>query len=94
MNTKRVGSISYDMNTVLGRGSFSFVYRGSLELNQSNESSLNDRPLAVAVKRLQYNQQESNVIQREIQLMQIGCDHPNILRYICTEKDDYFVYNK
>ena len=92
MNTKRVGNVSYDPNAVLGRGSFSLVYRGSLELNHNNEC--NDRPLEVAVKRLQYSQQEANVIRREIKLMQEFSDHSNILRYICTEKNDDFVYNK
>jgi len=95
MNTKRVGKIIYDPNKMLGRGSFSLVYSGILELNHNNESRINERPLAVAVKRLQYNtQQEANAIQREIELMQKTSDHPNILRYICTEKNIDFVYIK
>lgn len=96
MKTKQVGKISYDMNTVLGRGSFSLVYSGFLEPNHNNESNLNnDRPLEVAVKRLQYSsQQEANAIQREIELMQTAGDHPNILRYICTEENYDFVYTK
>jgi len=95
IDTKRVEKISYDPNTVLGKGSFSYVYRGILELNHNNESRINERPLAVAVKRLQYStQKEANAIQREIELMQKACDHPNILRYICTEKNIDFVYIK
>ena len=84
MAMKRVGNLSYDMKTVHGRGRFSTVFHGSLEINNGTSK-------AVAVKRIQNSEPEAPFIQREVELMQKVSDHPNILLYICTEIDDYFV---
>ena len=82
MTTKQVSELlSYDEGVVLGRGSFSFVYLGFLK----------DNSKTVAVKRIQNSEPEAPFIQREVELMQKVSDHPNILLYICTEIDDYFV---
>jgi len=81
MTAKQVSPLlSYDEGVILGRGSFSFVYLGFLK----------DNSKTVAVKRIQNSESETHSIRREVELMQRADDHPNILRYICTEKDDYF----
>jgi len=52
--------------------------------------SLKDNSKTVAVKRIQNSESETHSIQWEVELMQRADGHLNILRYICTEKDDYF----
>ncbi len=81
MTAKQVSPLlSYDEGVILGRGSFSFVYLGFLK----------DNSKTVAVKRIQNSESETHSIQWEVELMQRADGHLNILRYICTEKDDYF----
>jgi len=80
MTTKKVGErLSYDQKAILGRGTFGTVFNGFLEI------------LAVAVKRIQNSEPEAPFIHREVELMQKAKDHPNILRYICTERDNKFM---
>ncbi len=86
MTTKKVSRfLSYNEDIKLGRGSFSYVYQGILENDDGSSSK------TVAVKRILNSEQDSPFVQREVELMQMAGDHPNILRYICTEKDEYFV---
>lgn len=86
MALKTVGNLSYDTNadTILGKGSFGTVFPGTM-LETSGSCQ------AVAVKRMLNSEPEAVGIQREVELMKVVSDHPNILRYICTETDDYFV---
>ena len=91
---KKVGDkLSYDPKTILGRGSFGIVFKGLLESKMGiNSNSRGSIKTAVAVKRFQNSEIEAISLQREVLLMQRAGDHPNILRYICTEKDDDFMY--
>jgi len=86
MTTKTVGNLSYETNanTVLGKGTFGTVFSGTLLKDDGSYQS-------VAVKRILNSEPDANDIQREVELMKMVNDHPNILRYICTETDDYFV---
>lgn len=95
MAMKKVGDqLSYDPKNILGRGSFGIVFKGHLESKMGNNrnSSRGSDKRAVAVKRFQNSEIEAIALQREVVLMQRAGDHPNILRYICTEKDDDFMY--
>ncbi len=75
-----VGNLVYDTSKKLGDGSF-----GTLVFNGFHR----DEVKPVAVKRVQRLsiRTESNILQREVELMQKASDHSNILRYICTEMD-------
>jgi len=86
MTTTKVSQLlSYDKGIKLGQGSFSLVYQGLLKSNHGSSR-------AVAVKRFQIDELSSaDAFQQEVKHMQRGGDHPNILRYIRTEKDDNFV---
>ncbi len=86
MTKKRVGKLTYETNTnsILGRGSFGTVFPGFLEIKGSSHQP-------VAVKRILNSELEAPFIQREVELMKKVSDHPNILRYICTEKDVDFL---
>lgn len=47
-----------------------------------------------AVKRFQRVQlKEEETVKKEAELLLAASDHPNILRYFCTEMDDNFMYN-
>ena len=84
MTTKTVGNLSYETNAnaVLGKGTFGTVFSGTL---------LKDDGSYQSVKRILNSEPDANDIQREVELMKMVNDHTNILRYICTETDDYFV---
>nr|DBA19328.1 TPA: hypothetical protein GDO54_015184 [Pyxicephalus adspersus] len=75
----QVGKISFFTKEVLGRGAGgTFVFRGRFD----------DRP--VAVKRIL---PESFVLaDREVQLLRESDEHPNVIRYFCTESDKLFYY--
>ena len=92
MTMKKVGGfLSYDMKTILGRGTFGIVFKGSFEIDSYSRDTKEPSSTAVAVKRIQNPEPEAPSIQREVELMKRAGDHPNILRYICTEKDDKFL---
>lgn len=92
MAMTRVGKLSYDPKKIIGRGSMGTVVFQGFHHSPSND----DKVTSVAVKRvlksglLNDNGDESS-IEREVELMQRISDHPNILRYICTEKNDDFL---
>ncbi len=93
MTTKVGRKLSYDQKTILGRGTFGIVFRGFLKINSSKKSSgsRGSYELRVAVKRFQNSEHEAPLIQREVEIMQRGGDHPNILHYIYTEKNNDFM---
>ncbi len=72
--------LSYDPENVIGRGSFGIVYKG-LYLNKQ-----------VAVKRIQRSHGVDESVLQEVEFMMKAEAHPNSLRYICTHKDDNYVY--
>ena len=81
----KVGKLSYDSSKHFGNGAFGFVFAGYFGRKK------------VAVKRIQKQHVDTNhtsLMPLEAELMQAADDHPNILRYICTEQDANFVYVK
>lgn len=77
--TVKIGKISYDPSYKLGHGcSGTFVYKGTFE----------NRP--VAVKRLL--PECYTLADREVDLLRDADQHPNVLRYFCTEADSQFRY--
>ena len=84
MTRKKVRNLTYETSSILGRGSFGTVFSGFLEIKGSHNQS-------VAVKCVLNSDLEAPFIQREVDLMKKVSDHPNILRYICTEKDVDFL---
>ncbi len=81
---RKVGEkLRCDQKRSIGNGRFGFVFYGLFE----------DTKL-VAVKRFQRVQiiDDEEKIKREAQLLLKASDHPNILRYFCTEMNDDFMY--
>ncbi|XP_068100352.1 serine/threonine-protein kinase/endoribonuclease IRE2 [Hyperolius riggenbachi] len=74
-----VGKISFYPKEVLGRGAGgTFVFRGQFDGR------------AVAVKRIL---PDSFILaDREVQLLRESDEHPNVIRYFCTESDKLFYY--
>lgn len=95
---KTVGKLSYDHTKILGKGSKgTFVFGGFYEnptiigiaVDDDNKSKKQ-----VAIKRIQRTDFSGNddiFTNHEVVLMQKAGDHPNILRYIWSEKDDIFM---
>uniref|UniRef100_A0A4W3IRL5 Serine/threonine-protein kinase/endoribonuclease IRE1 n=1 Tax=Callorhinchus milii TaxID=7868 RepID=A0A4W3IRL5_CALMI len=74
-----IGKISFNPKEVLGHGAEgTFVFRGCFD----------DRN--VAVKRIL--PECFNFAEREVQLLRESDEHPNVIRYFCTEKDKQFYY--
>lgn len=75
----QIGKVTYDPRLVLGHGcAGTFVYKGTFE----------NRP--VAVKRLL--PECYTLADREVELLRDADQHPNVLRYFCTESDSQFRY--
>ncbi|KAJ8399645.1 hypothetical protein AAFF_G00407500 [Aldrovandia affinis] len=75
----RVGNISFCPKNVLGHGAEgTIVYRGQFDNR------------AVAVKRIL--PECFSFADREVQLLRESDEHPNVIRYFCTEKDRQFQY--
>ncbi len=75
--------LSYNSDDIIGRGSFgTIVFSGFYSPST-----------AVAVKRIQIaNVKDDKLqVQKEVELMMKAKDHPNILRYIATEMNEYFL---
>ncbi|KAM3916334.1 serine/threonine-protein kinase/endoribonuclease IRE2 [Leptodactylus fuscus] len=74
-----VGKISFSSKDVLGRGAGgTFVFRGRFDGR------------SVAVKRIL---PDSFILaDREVQLLRESDEHPNVIRYYCTESDRLFYY--
>jgi len=77
--TARVGHLSYDPKSIIGRGSYGTTVFKGIHLGP------------VAVKRILRNEVNDSAIQIEVELMKKAIDHPNILRYYCTEMNDDFL---
>ncbi|XP_028311409.1 serine/threonine-protein kinase/endoribonuclease IRE1 isoform X3 [Gouania willdenowi] len=75
----RVGNITFHPKEVLGHGAEgTIVYKGQFD----------NRP--VAVKRIL--PECFSFADREVQLLRESDEHPNVIRYFCTEKDRQFQY--
>jgi len=84
-----IGNLRYDPKKVIGRGNFGVVFRGNYHRVDNISGS---GKLEVAVKRiLSSNVDDEESFLREVDLMKAAKDHPNILRYICTESNDDFM---
>ncbi|XP_041077128.1 serine/threonine-protein kinase/endoribonuclease IRE1-like isoform X1 [Polyodon spathula] len=78
-NEVRVGNIAFNPKEVLGHGAEgTIVYKGRFD-NRS-----------VAVKRIL--PECFSFADREVQLLRESDEHPNVIRYFCTEKDRQFQY--
>lgn len=74
-----VGTVSFNPKEVLGHGARgTFVFRGRFDGRD------------VAVKRLL--PECFHLLDREVQLLRESDEHPNVVRYFCTEKDRQFHY--
>ncbi len=72
-----VGKISFDSTSVLGKGcEGTFVYKGKFESRD------------VAVKRIL--PECFQFADREVALLKESDQHPNVIRYFCTETDGQF----
>ncbi|XP_078273922.1 serine/threonine-protein kinase/endoribonuclease IRE1 isoform X2 [Rhinoraja longicauda] len=79
INLVTIGKISFNPREVLGHGGEgTFVFRGTFD----------DRN--VAVKRIL--PECFNFADREVQLLRESDEHPNVIRYFCTERDRQFYY--
>ncbi|XP_067089079.1 serine/threonine-protein kinase/endoribonuclease IRE1 [Osmerus mordax] len=79
INTVRVGNITFSPKNVLGHGAEgTIVYKGQFD----------NRP--VAVKRIL--PECFSFADREVQLLRESDEHPNVIRYFCTERDRQFQY--
>ncbi|KAF7698222.1 serine/threonine-protein kinase/endoribonuclease IRE1-like [Silurus meridionalis] len=75
----RVGNITFNPRSVLGHGAEgTIVYRGHFDNRQ------------VAVKRIL--PECFSFADREVQLLRESDEHPNVIRYFCTERDRQFQY--
>ncbi|XP_076843113.1 serine/threonine-protein kinase/endoribonuclease IRE1 isoform X2 [Brachyhypopomus gauderio] len=78
-NVVRVGNVTFNPRNVLGHGAEgTIVYRGQFD----------NRP--VAVKRIL--PECFSFADREVQLLRESDEHPNVIRYFCTERDRQFQY--
>ncbi|XP_061701371.1 serine/threonine-protein kinase/endoribonuclease IRE1-like [Syngnathoides biaculeatus] len=78
-NVVRVGNITFHPKQVLGHGAEgTIVYKGQFD----------NRP--VAVKRIL--PECFSFADREVQLLRESDEHPNVIRYFCTERDRQFQY--
>ncbi|XP_048348584.1 serine/threonine-protein kinase/endoribonuclease IRE2 isoform X2 [Sphaerodactylus townsendi] len=74
-----VGKISFNLKDVVARGAGgTCVFRGHFDGRR------------VAVKRLL--PENTHLVEREVQLLRESDEHPNVVRYFCTEKDRQFHY--
>ncbi|KAM8844352.1 serine/threonine-protein kinase/endoribonuclease IRE1 isoform 2-T2 [Spinachia spinachia] len=78
-NTVRVGNVTFRPREVLGHGAEgTIVYKGQFDNR------------AVAVKRIL--PECFSFADREVQLLRESDEHPNVIRYFCTERDRQFQY--
>ena len=92
---KRIGKLSFDVQKVIGKGSFGDVFTGLYKRN-ALFGTIFPHPLfkhvkEVAVKRFQRSLVNESLIQKEVEFVKKAGDHPNILPYICIEKDVDFM---
>lgn len=75
---KTIGAITFDSSQVIGKGSSSVVYKGTLGQRE------------IAVKKVE--KKLSRLVQREMTQLQMSDGHPNVIRYFLTEEDSDFYY--
>ena len=97
--TTRIEKLSYNQKEIVGRGGNGtyvfkgFYYDGPAFLRVFlTDDDKNKKQ--VAIKRIQKSavDDDESVVMREIELMLKVGDHPNILRYIHSEKDINYMY--
>ena len=81
-----VGKLNYNQKKIIGRGSYGTIVFQGFVLGLYEK----DRP--AAVKRYQRSHVNESLFNWEVELMKKASDHPNILRYIRTERDANFLY--
>ena len=91
--TKRVGKLSFanQKENIVGQSSKgTIVFKGFYYEDHGNQDGNKKQ---VAIKRIQRLTIDDDEIigNHEVGLMQKAGKHPNILRYICFEKDEDFV---
>lgn len=79
---RRVDNVSYNPNSIIGKGGFGVVYLGSLD-----EAATGN----VAVKCIPKGYVDLSVMKEEANLMLKASNHSNILRYICYKTNDDFL---
>ena len=84
--TYRVGELTFNKGHVIGRGMHSFFV--SSGFHKGKAIGLRK---AVAIKRSQRIRKDAG-FQQEVAFIQKASGHPNILRFICTETDEFFQY--
>uniref|UniRef100_A0A667YXT8 non-specific serine/threonine protein kinase n=1 Tax=Myripristis murdjan TaxID=586833 RepID=A0A667YXT8_9TELE len=82
-NIVRVGNITFHPKNVLGHGA-----EGTILYCLSTRGQFDNRP--VAVKRIL--PECFSFADREVQLLRESDEHPNVIRYFCTERDRQFQY--
>jgi len=85
---RKVGEyLSYDLGQVIGRGSYSIVFKGLIS-NRHSKS-----PKSVAVKRLQRINimLHKSISEFKTELILKCGEHPNILEYLFVEIDNDFM---
>ena len=76
--SQSIGSITFDPNEIIGRGTSSVVYRGQFGQR------------LVAVKRV--DKENGKLINSEVSLLQKSDQDPNIIRYFSSEEDHKYTY--
>ncbi len=89
MTTIRIGKLSYDPQNIISKGFNDTIVFSGFHTNNFIEAIF-WFPKPVAIKRIKNSNLhfESIIIQKEI--LQKASNHPNILRYICTERNQDF----
>lgn len=80
MMTTKIGDVRFDQKTIIGRGSYGNTVFKGFYIDK-----------AVAVKRVLRSEVNEQAVQQEVELMKKAKDHPNVLRYICTDTNDDFL---
>ena len=79
--TKLGKKVRYDPSRIVGNGSYASVYEGLYENTKK-----------VVVKRILRGQVDEMLLKEEVYIMLKADDHPNILRCLCCEMNDDFLY--
>ena len=80
MMLKRISDhLSYYRNEEIGKGTYGVVFRGYFEGFEGNEEPAAVKQIINGV----------NIDSKEVEVL-MELKHPNILRYLWTEKDDNF----
>lgn len=89
--TTIVKKLSYDPDNILGRGNIGTVFSGFHRVKNKESFFRGAKYIPVAVKRIEKGRVDEFLIHLEVELMKTAGNHPNILRVIRMEMDDYFL---